>query len=123
MINNHQALELRHVHRGVSSVSENPHWIRVIGASLSKPHIDHDNVPRMRNNGMSAVSTCMYLCLYHLPRVCCTLVPEIRVCPKILHVFRYIDMLMCVIYNCTRLKSHEQLKLLVSAVNNVDEDR
>lgn len=45
MINNHQALELRHVHRGVSSVSENPHWIRVIGASLSKSHIDHDNVP------------------------------------------------------------------------------
>ena len=33
------------------------------------------------------------LCIYH------TLVPEIRVCPEMLHVFHYIDMLICVIYN------------------------
>ena len=29
------------------------------------------------------------------------LAPEIRVRPEMLHVFRYIDMLTCVIYNCT----------------------
>ena len=47
----------------------------------------------------------MYLCLYHLPHVYCTLVPEICVCPDKLHVFRYIYMLTCVIYNCIRLNS------------------
>ena len=36
--------------------------------------------------------------MYHLPRVCCTLVPKICVHPEMLRVFRYIDMLMCVIY-------------------------
>ena len=61
--------------------------------------------------------------MYHLPRVCRTLVPEIRVHPEILCVFH---MPTCVIYNCTRLNSqerHERLELLVSALNNIDEDR
>ena len=31
--------------------------IHIIGASLSEPHIDHDNIPRTQNNGM-------YLCIY-----------------------------------------------------------
>ena len=75
----------------------------IIGASLSKPHIDRDNGPRTWNNGMSVS---MYLCLYHLPRVCRTLIPEIHVRPKMLHVFRYID-----------------VELLVSAVKIIDEDR
>ena len=48
-----------------------------IGASLSEPHIDHDNDP----------CTCMYLCTY-LPRVCRTLVLEIHVRPKIFFTFR-----------------------------------
>ena len=39
--------------------------------------------------------------MYQLPRVCCTLVSEIRVRPEMLRVFRYIDVLMCVIYNLT----------------------
>ena len=47
------------------------------------------------NNGI-------YLCLYHLPHVCRTLVPEIRISPEILRVFRYIDVLMCMIYNRTQ---------------------
>ena len=38
----------------------------------------------------------MYPCLYHLPRVCRTLVPEIRVRSEI---FRNIDVLMGVIYD------------------------
>ena len=42
--------------------------------------------------------------MYHSPHVCRTLVPEIRVCPEILDVFWYIDVLMC-FYNCTRLNS------------------
>ena len=35
----------------------------------------------------------------HLPRVCRTLVPEIRARPEMLRVIRYIDVLTCVIYN------------------------
>ena len=54
----------------------------IIGVSLSKPHIDHDNGPRTRNNGI-------YLSIYHLPHICCTLVPEIRVRPEMLCVFQY----------------------------------
>ena len=75
----------------------------IIGASLSEPHIDCDNGPRAWNNGMSVS---MYLCLYHLPSVCCTLVPEIRVHPEMLRVFWYID-----------------VELLVSAMKIIDEDR
>ena len=45
----------------------------MIGVSLSKPHIDHDNAPRVQNNGMS-------VSMYHLPCVCHTLAPEICVC-------------------------------------------
>ena len=64
-----------------------------IGVSLSKPHIDHDNGPHARNNGK-------YLSMYHLPRVCRTLVPEIHVHPEMLHIFWYIGVLTCVICNC-----------------------
>ena len=33
----------------------------IVGMSLSEPHIDHDNVPHARNNGMYL---CIYLCQY-----------------------------------------------------------
>ena len=66
-----------------------------IGVSLSKPHTDHDNGPHVWNNGMSV----------SIPCVCCTLVPKIRLCPEMLHVFLYIDVFTCMIYNCTRLNS------------------
>ena len=49
----------------------------------------------------------MYLCLYRLPHVCRTLVPKIRVHPEILHVFRYIDVLVN--------SPQGQLELFVSA--------
>ena len=68
----------------------------LFGVSLSEPHIDRDNVPRARNNGMSRsiyVPTCMYVC------VCRTLAPEIRARPEMLRVIRCIDVLTCVIYN------------------------
>ena len=42
--------------------------------------------------------------------VCRTLVPEIRVRSEVLRVFRYIDVLTCVIYNC-RLNSEDYLCL------------
>ena len=74
-----------------------PYVPAVIGVSPSKPHIDHDNGPHAGNNG---IYVSIYLSMYHLPRVCRTLVPEIRVHPEMLHVFRYIDVLTCVIYNC-----------------------
>ena len=61
--------------------------------------------------------------MYHLPCVCRTLVPEIRVHPEILHVFRYIDMLMCVIYNCTQLNSKNYWSYLLSAMKIINEDR
>ena len=62
---------------------------RLIGASLSKPHIDHDICPHALYNAIY-----IYLSIYHLPLICHILVPEIRVRPEILCLFRYIDMLM-----------------------------
>ena len=41
----------------------------------------------------------MSVSMCHLPRVCRTSVPEIRVYLVMLRVFRYIDVLTCVIYN------------------------
>ena len=70
----------------------------IVGASLSKPHIDRDNSPRSRNN---AIYLSIYLSMYHVPRVCRTPVHKICVRPEMLRVFRYIDVLTCVIYNCT----------------------
>ena len=68
----------------------------LIGASLSKPHIDHDNGPCTRNNCICvSIYLHAYVFMYHLSRVCRTLVPEIRVCPEMLRVFRYIDILTC----------------------------
>ena len=62
--------------------------------------------------------------MYHLPCVCYTLVPEIRVCPEMLHVFRYIDVLTCVIYNCMHSTEQQgRLELLMSVVRIIDEDR
>ena len=49
---------------------------------------------------MHGIIVSEYLSMYHLPRICCTLVPENRVRPEILCVFQYIDVLTCVIYNC-----------------------
>ena len=51
-------------------------------ASLSDPHIDHDNGPHVQ----------IMVCLYHLSHFCYTLVPEIYVRPEILCVFRYINL-------------------------------
>ena len=66
----------------------------------------------------------IYLCLYHLPCICRTMVPEIHVHPKMLLVFRYIDVLVCVIYNCMHsTEQQEPLELLVSAVKIINEDR
>ena len=63
----------------------------------------------------------MYLSMYHLPRICCTLVPEICVCPEMLHVFQYIDVLTCMIYNYMHLTEQQRgLELLVSAVSGED---
>ena len=64
----------------------------------------------------------IYVSMYHLPRVCRTLVPEIHVRPEILHVFRYIDMLTCVIYN-SPMKQQGRLVLLMSTVKIIDKDR
>ena len=52
--------------------------MKFIGMSLSEPHIDRDNVPRTWNNGMYLI----YVSMYHLPRICRTLVPEIHVRPE-----------------------------------------
>ena len=67
---------------------------------------------------------CIYLCMYHLPRICCTLVPEIHVRPEMLHAFRYIDVLTCIIYNCVHSTEQQgRLELLMSAVEIIDKDR
>ena len=72
----------------------------VIGVSLSEPHITHDSLPTRR------IMVCIYLCLYHLPCVCCTIVPEISVHSEMLCVCWYIEVLIYVIYS-TRLNSKD----------------
>ena len=57
----------------------------------------------------------VYLCMYHLPYVCCTLVPKICVLPEMLDVFWYIDVLMCMIYNCMH-STEQQGRLELPAV-------
>ena len=54
----------------------------------------------------------VYLCLYHLPRVCHTLVPEIHVHPEMLCVLRYIDVLTCVLCSYTLLNSKDNWSYL-----------
>ena len=88
-----------------------------------RAHIDHDNGPAR------GIMVSIYLSFYHLPRVCHTLVSEICVHPEMLHVFRYIDVLTCVIYNwhSTELNSKDNWmsysSWLMSAVKIIDEDR
>ena len=53
----------------------------------------------------------------------CALVSEICVCPEMLRVFRYTDVLTCVIYNCTRLNSRDDWSSDSSAVKIIGEDR
>ena len=61
----------------------------------------------------------MYVSMYRLPHICCTLVLEIHVRHEMLRVFQYIDVLMCVVHNC-RL---ELLKSAMKHVKVIDEDR
>ena len=56
-----------HTHQNILTQNFQCEFFTIIGASLSKPH---DNGPRVR--------------IYHLPHICRTLVPKIRVCPEIL---------------------------------------
>ena len=67
-----------------------------------------------------------YVCIIYpafvtpwFPRSCC-------VGPEMLHVFRYIDMLTCMIYNYIYMHLTEQQgrpELLVSAMKIIDKDR
>ena len=62
--------------------------------------------------------------MYHLPHVCRTLVLEICVRPEMLRVFRYIDVVTYVIYNCMHSTEQQRsLELLVPAVKIINEDR
>ena len=54
-------------------------------------------------------------------RICCTLVPKICVHLEMFHVFRYIDMLTSVIYNC--MYSKDNWSYTLPAVKIIDEDR
>ena len=65
----------------------------------------------------------IYVCIIY-PAFVAPWFPKIHVRPEMLRVFQYIDMLTCVIHLqfTTALNCHEQLELLVSAMNNIDED-
>ena len=72
--------------------------------SLSKPHIDHDNGPHAQNNAIYlsihlSIYVSIYLSMYHLLIV--FVAPWFRVRPEMLCVFWYIEVLACMIYNCT----------------------
>ena len=80
----------------------------LIGESLSEPHIDHDNDPSARNNG---IYVSIYLSMF------------VSFTPSLV---QYIDVLTCVIYNCTRLNLQPRsrtMELLMSAVKIINEDR
>ena len=66
---------------------------------------------------LCTVSTCTCTC--HLHRICCTLVPEIRVRPEMLCVFWSIDMLTCMIYNFHQQNIKDNWSYLLSS----DKDR
>ena len=116
---------------------QNINWfllVHLIGTSLSKSHIDRNNGSHTQNNGIYmylSIYLFIYLhvhvhvCLYHLPHICRTLVPEVCLCPEILCEFQYIEVLMCVIYmyNCTRLNSKAGWSYSLSAVKILNEDR
>ena len=92
-------------------------WFSHSLASLGEPHIDRDNSSRMQKWYLCQyLHVFIYLSMYHLPCVCHTLVPKIRVHPEMLHVFRYIDVLMCLMMNSkddwsfTRCFSHEDYR-------------
>ena len=57
--------------------------------------------------------------MYHLPHVCHTLVPKIRVHPEMLHVFRYIDVFTCVVYN----EQYDDWSYSLLAVKIINDDR
>ena len=64
---------------------------------------------------MVCIYVSIYLCMYHLPHVCRTLVPEFHIHPKILRVF------WCWHAHVRDLKLHsteqqERLELFVSAM-------
>ena len=91
----------------------------VIGASLSEPHIDRDNVPRARKNGMSlSIYLCTYVCIIY-PAFVAPWFPRSMYALKC----SVYDMLTCVIYNSTRsTEQQRRLELLVSAVKIIDKD-
>ena len=63
-------------------------WTEIIGGSLSKLHIDHNNDSRAGNNYIWP--------MYHSSYICCTHVPETYVLPEMLRAFQYIDVLTCI---------------------------
>ena len=82
---------------------------------------------KIRNTKLSKSSlptVCISLCTVstctcHLHRICCTLVPEIRVRPEMLCVFWSIDMLTCMIYNFHQQNIKDNWSYLLSS----DKDR
>ena len=85
---------------------------------MSEPHIDLDNSPHAWKNGV-------YVSMYHLLPIWRILAPKIRVCHEMLRVFRYINVLTCVIYNCMHSTEQQgllELHVLVSAVIFIDKD-
>ena len=76
------------------------------------------NGPCAQNNGIY-VSISIYLSIY----VSFTLHFPHPGCPEMLHVFWYIDVLTCMIYNCTQLNSKKEWSYSLSAMKIVDKDR
>ena len=66
------------------------------------------------------IMVCIYLCMYQLPHVCRTLIPEI--CMYALKCSVYSGILTCVVYNCRLIEQQGRLELLVSAMKIIDEE-
>ena len=77
----------------LSSLSVFLAFLFIIGWAWASPTLIVTSAPAL---GMMVR---IYLCIIY-SEFCHTLVPEIRVCPEMLHVFRYINVFSCMIYNC-----------------------
>ena len=83
--------------------------------SLSKPHIDHDNGPRVRNIGMYLFYVSIYLCIIYPTFVA----PWF---PRSVYTMKFSVYWHAYVHDL-QLHSTEQQGLLVSAVKIIDEDR
>ena len=85
------------------------HTIRKLNPNIN---LKYEILSCLKFPSLRYVSIYVSTCTCHLPRICCTLVPEICVRPETLRVFWSIDMLMCDL-QLSSTEHQGQLELLI----------